>query len=129
MEPRERLEEVARRAADCFLNTLSPPPLQPMSEIGSSIIKRAPRSLIDAERIARDLTEGRPVVVNVEQVDPALARRIVDFVSGVTYALDGFYERVADRVFLFTPPRVVISDEGELEAGSRGLYTADEEPI
>ncbi len=92
---------------------------------GSQITKRAPRSLADAQRAAEDLKERRPVIVNLERADDELARRVIDFISGVTYALNGFYERVGDKVFLFTPANIIISDEDEVEPGGKGLYADD----
>ena len=47
---------------------------------------------------------------------------MIDFISGVTYALNGFYERVGDKVFLFTPSNIIIADEDEAEPGGKGLY-------
>ncbi|HEU4753938.1 MAG TPA: cell division protein SepF, partial [Armatimonadota bacterium] len=71
--------------------------LQVHAHRGSQITKRVPRSLADAQRAAEDLKERRPVIVNLEKADDELARRVIDFISGVTYALNGFYERVGDK--------------------------------
>lgn len=101
--------------------------LQVHAHRGSQITKRAPRSLADAQRAAEDLKERRPVIVNLEKADDELARRVIDFISGVTYALNGFYERVGDKVFLFTPSNIIIADEDEVEPGGKGLY-ADDDP-
>ena len=101
--------------------------LQVHAHRGSQISKRAPRSLIDAQRAAEDLKERRPVIVNLERADDELARRVIDFISGVTYALNGFYERVGDKVFLFTPSNIIIADEDEVEPGGKGLYADDDE--
>jgi cell division inhibitor SepF len=100
--------------------------LQVHAHRGSQITKRVPRSLADAQRAAEDLKDRRPVIVNLEKADDELARRVIDFISGVTYALNGFYERVGDKVFLFTPSNIVIADEDEVEPGGKGLF-ADEE--
>ena len=99
--------------------------LQVHAHRGSQITKRVPRSLADAQRAAEDLKERRPVIVNLEKADDELARRVIDFISGVTYALNGFYERVGDKVFLFTPSNIIIADEDEVEPGGKGLF-ADE---
>lgn len=100
--------------------------LQVHAHRGSQITKRVPRSLADAQRAAEDLKERRPVIVNLEKADDELARRVIDFISGVTYALNGFYERVGDKVFLFTPSNIIIADEDEVEPGGKGLF-ADED--
>lgn len=89
---------------------------------GSGISKRTPRTIEDASRAAEDLKERRPVIVNLEQADDETARRVIDFIAGVTYALNGFYERIADKAFLFTPSDFVIQDEDEVEPGAKGIY-------
>ncbi len=101
--------------------------LQVHAHRGSQITKRIPRSLADAQRAAEDLKERRPVIVNLEKADDELARRVIDFISGVTYALNGFYERVGDKVFLFTPSNIIIADEDEVEPGGKGLFADDPE--
>ena len=100
--------------------------LQVHAHRGSQITKRVPRSLADAQRAAEDLKDRRPVIVNLEKADDELARRVIDFISGVTYALNGFYERVGEKVFLFTPSNIIIADEDEVEPGGKGLF-ADED--
>ncbi|MCC2671320.1 MAG: hypothetical protein K0Q72_3791 [Armatimonadetes bacterium] len=100
--------------------------LQVHANRGSQITKRVPTSLADAQRAAEDLKDRRPVIVNLEKADDELARRVIDFISGVTYALNGFYERVGDKVFLFTPANIVIADEDEVEPGGKGLFSDDE---
>lgn len=93
--------------------------LQVHQHRGSQITKRIPRSLADAQKAAEDLKERRPVIVNLETTDDDLARRVIDFISGVTYALNGYYERVGDKVFLFTPANIVITDDEEVGEGDR----------
>ncbi len=99
--------------------------LQVHQHRGSQITKRMPRSLADAQKAAEDLKERRPVIVNLEHTDDELARRVIDFISGVTYALNGFYERVGDKVFLFTPANIIIADEDEAEPNGKGPFLED----
>lgn len=73
------------------------------------IVVLQPRSFDDARAAADYLKMRRPVVVNLQGSDGDLARRIVDFTSGVTYALDGHMLRVGDEIFLFTPSHVAIT--------------------
>src|SRR5262245_36893403 len=96
--------------------------LQVHQHRGSQITKRMPRSLADAQKAAEDLKERRPVIVNLEGTDDDLARRVIDFISGVTYALNGFYERVGEKVFLFTPANIIIADEDEPEPAERSPF-------
>lgn len=73
------------------------------------IVVLQPRSFDDARSAADYLKMRRPVVVNLQGSQPDLARRIVDFTSGVTYALDGHLLRVGEEIFLFTPAHVAIT--------------------
>ncbi|NMC82673.1 MAG: cell division protein SepF [Armatimonadetes bacterium] len=80
------------------------------------------RSMEDAQAAADRLKERRPVIVNFERTDEEVARRGVDFISGVTYALDGFYQKVGDKVFLFTPSTTSISVEDASPDDLSALY-------
>ncbi|MEI7858564.1 MAG: cell division protein SepF [Acidimicrobiales bacterium] len=71
----------------------------------------APARFSDAVEIANRLMGNQPVIVNMQTADRDLQRRMIDFCSGVTYALSGGMERVADEVFLLTPSNVKVSDE------------------
>jgi cell division inhibitor SepF len=93
---------------------------------GSAIfVRKDYRAMQDAQTAADRLKERRPVIVNFEHVEDDEARRGIDFISGVVYALDGFYEKVGEKVFLFTPSNTEIAVE-DTEAGLRnataGLY-------
>lgn len=100
--------------------------LQVHQQRGSQITKRVPRSLADAQKAAEDLKDRRPVIVNLENTEEELARRVIDFISGVTYALNGFYERVGDKVFLFTPANIVIADEDDEEPVARSPFLGEQ---
>jgi cell division inhibitor SepF len=82
----------------------------------------APRNLTDAQSAADKLKERRPVLINLERTEEEVARRIVDFISGVTYALDGYYQRIGNKVFLFTPSNTVINVEDDLDQEQRTLF-------
>jgi cell division inhibitor SepF len=63
----------------------------------------SPRSFNDAQEVGDRYREGQPVIVNLEGVERDLSRRIIDFTSGLCYALGGRMERVANGVYLLTP--------------------------
>jgi cell division inhibitor SepF len=69
----------------------------------------------DARAAADGLKMGQQQIVNLEQASQHVAERIVDFLSGVTYALDGSVERIGERVFLFAPANFEIEIEGEVD--------------
>ena len=71
----------------------------------------APSRFGDAKEIADRLKDNRPVIVNLQNADRDLQRRMIDFCSGVTYALSGEMEKGADQVFLLAPTNVKVSDE------------------
>lgn len=73
------------------------------------IVVLQPKTFDDARAAADYLKMRRPVVVNLQGSHADLARRIVDFTSGVTYALDGHMLRVGEQIFLFTPSHIVIT--------------------
>ena len=70
-----------------------------------------PRSFNDAQQIADKFKELIPVILNLQSSDADLSKRLIDFASGLTYALDGGMQRVADKVFLLTPRNVEVSAE------------------
>ena len=81
----------------------------------------APQRFGDAKEIADFLKGNRPVIVNLQVADRDLQRRMIDFCSGVTYALSGEMEKVADEVFLLTPTNVKVSEEERQRLQERGL--------
>jgi cell division inhibitor SepF len=68
-----------------------------------------PKSFDDAQQVANCLREKRPVVINVENTDSDDARRIIDFISGTTYALNGEIKKVGHDVFFCAPSNVNVS--------------------
>lgn len=78
----------------------------------------------DAQEIANLLMANQPVIVNMQSAERDLQRRMIDFCSGVTYALAGGMERVADEVFLLTPSNVKVSDEERQRLADSGLVTS-----
>ena len=81
----------------------------------------APSRFGDAKEIADRLKDNRPVIVNLQVADRDLQRRMIDFCSGVTYALSGEMEKVADQVFLLAPTNVKVSDEERQRLVERGF--------
>jgi cell division inhibitor SepF len=70
-----------------------------------------PRSFNDAQQIADKFKQSIPVILNLQNADTELSKRLIDFASGLTYALNGGMQRVADKVFLLTPRNVEVSAE------------------
>jgi cell division inhibitor SepF len=81
-----------------------------------------PRSFNDAQQIADKFKEGIPVILNLQGADQELSKRLIDFASGLTYALTGGMQRVADKVFLLTPRNVEVSAEERARLLERGGF-------
>src|SRR5262249_46150155 len=81
-----------------------------------------PRSFNDAQQIADKFKSSIPVILNLQSADAELSKRLIDFASGLTYALDGGMQRVADKVFLLTPRNVEVSAEQRAQLLERGGF-------
>ena len=81
-----------------------------------------PKSFNDAQQVADKFKDGVPVILNLQGVDNDLAKRLVDFASGLTYALDGGMQRIADKVFMLTPRNVEISAEERARLIEKGFF-------
>ncbi len=96
--------------------------IQPVASAPSARVHVvAPSRFGDAKEIADRLKDNRPVIVNLQMADRDLQRRMIDFCSGVTYALSGEMEKVADQVFLLAPTNVKVSDEERMRLAERGF--------
>ena len=83
-----------------------------------------PRGFNDAQEVGDRLKNGQPVILNLQGVDRDLQRRLIDFASGLAYALSGTMSKAADQVFLLTPSNAEITDEEKERLQARGLYRA-----
>jgi cell division inhibitor SepF len=81
-----------------------------------------PRSFNDAQQVADRFKDGVPVILNLQSADAELSKRLIDFASGLTYALDGGMQRIADKVFLLTPRDVELSAEDRARMLERGFF-------
>src|SRR5574341_385586 len=81
-----------------------------------------PRTFNDAKQIADRYKAQMPVILNLQGADTDLSKRLIDFASGLTYALDGSMQRVADKVCLLTPRDVELSAEERARAMERGGF-------
>ena len=81
-----------------------------------------PKSFNDAQQIADQFKDQVPVILNLQQTDTDLSKRLIDFASGLTYALDGGMQRIADKVFLLTPRNVEVSAEERARLIEKGFF-------
>ena len=75
------------------------------------------RRLTDARRAADGLKDGQQQIVNLEQTPADMSERIIDFLNGATYALEGSVEKIGEQVYLFTPATVTIDIEDKPATG------------
>jgi cell division inhibitor SepF len=81
-----------------------------------------PKSFNDAQQVADKFKDSIPVILNLQGVDTDLSKRLIDFASGLTYALDGGMQRIADKVFMLTPRNVEISAEERARLIEKGFF-------
>ena len=82
-----------------------------------------PRVYEDSLSISTHLRQGNPVIVNIRSLDQAEGTRLVDFVCGAAYAIDGHMMRIGDSIFLFTLKNIAIRDVEERNAMRDDLST------
>jgi cell division inhibitor SepF len=82
----------------------------------------APKNFNDAQDVADKFKATIPVILNLQGTDTDLAKRLIDFSSGLTYALDGGMQRIADKVFLLTPHNVEVSAEERARLVEKGFF-------
>jgi cell division inhibitor SepF len=81
-----------------------------------------PKSFNDAQQIADKFKDSIPVILNLQNSETDLSKRLIDFASGLTYALDGGMQRIADKVFMLTPRNVEISAEERARLIEKGFF-------
>jgi cell division inhibitor SepF len=81
-----------------------------------------PKSFNDAQQVADQFKDDVPVILNLQGTDTDLSKRLIDFASGLTYALDGGMQRIADKVFLLTPRNVEVSAEERARLIDKGFF-------
>lgn len=87
----------------------------------SSIHRSEPKRFNEAREVADRYKNGSAVIMNLQSTEDSIARRLVDFASGLVYGLDGKIELVANRVYLMTPADVEVSAE-ERERIAGGMF-------
>ncbi len=84
-----------------------------------------PKSFTEVQGIADRFKQGTPVIMNMSMTSPDLAKRLIDFASGLTYGLDGGLQKVSDRVFMLTPANVDVSAGDMRRLRDKGLFGLD----
>lgn len=85
-----------------------------------------PEHFESVPQIADHLLKKRTVVLNLENTNKETARRLIDFLSGVAYSIDGSLKKIASNAYVITPSNVDVGD-AQLRAGSRAQAPKEEE--
>ena len=81
-----------------------------------------PRSFNDAQHVADEFKRSKPVIINLQSTDRELSKRLIDFSSGMTYALGGGMQRISQGIFLLTPENVEVSAEEKARLLEGGFF-------
>jgi cell division inhibitor SepF len=121
-QPRVRAVPVDEAPArDSTTPSIRPMPAPPS---GARVHVVEPHGFNDAQEVGDRLKADQPVIINLQGLSRDLQRRMIDFSSGLTYAIGGSMSRVADQVFLLTPTNVEVSQEEKERLQARGLFRA-----
>ena len=126
---RRRRDEIDDIFADDSRSARETRPLRPVGGNGRStqagdiqVHLVIPKNFNDAQQIADQFKDSIPVILNLQGTDTDLSKRLIDFASGLTYALDGGMQRIADKVFLLTPRNVEVSAEERARLIEKGFF-------
>lgn len=112
------------RARDAGRGAVAPGPgMQAVPQVKMQIVE--PRAYAEAQGIADKFKLGVPVIMNLTMTDPELAKRLIDFASGLTYGLNGGLQKVSDRVFMLTPANVDVTAAQRAVLRDKGLFGMD----
>lgn len=97
-----------------------------LSDNGNKMILLEPRAYSEAQQIVDYLRSRNTVVVNLKRVTPEQAKRIIDFLSGAIYAIDGEIQKIGGGIFLCTPNNVSVQGKITDETEGKGIHDNDD---
>lgn len=98
--------------------------IRPVADAGADVQVHfvTPRNFNDAQEVADRFKHGVPVILNLQSTSADLSKRLIDFSSGLTYALDGGMQKIADKTFMLTPANVEVSAEEKARLVEKGFF-------
>ncbi|MEN9454037.1 MAG: hypothetical protein RLZZ19_524 [Actinomycetota bacterium] len=107
--------------------TLSVAPQLPMASAQEAapidrIVTITPRFYSEARAIGEYYRDGNPVIMNLSDMEESERKRLIDFASGLVFGHAGTIERVTSKVFLLSPPNVMVSSEEKTAAANASLF-------
>jgi cell division inhibitor SepF len=111
------------REAGRYVPTTPTPGIHAVPQVKMHIAE--PRTFSEAQAIADRFKSGVPVIMNLTATDAELAKRLMDFASGLTYGLNGGLQKVSDKVFMLTPANVDVTAAQRAVMRDKGLFGID----
>ena len=98
--------------------------IRPVSDSGADVQVHfvTPRNFNDAQEVADRFKRNVPVILNLQSTSADLSKRLIDFSSGLTYAMDGGMQKIADKTFMLTPANVEVSAEEKARLVEKGFF-------
>jgi FtsZ-interacting cell division protein YlmF len=93
-----------------------------------NIVVVVPKKYDDTKKLVDDLRARKPVIINLENIETAPARRIFEFLCGATYALSGNVQKIANNIFVFLPKNVNVTTSTERDTMGFGAPDGDSWP-
>jgi len=91
--------------------------------VKQEIVVFQPGTFGDAQQVAEHIKARKTVIINMKRTEKELGKRIIDFLSGINYAVDGNVQKIADNIFIFAPAHIEVTMIHEVET------TASEAPL
>lgn len=82
------------------------------------IVVFQPGTFNEAQQVAEHIKAHKTVIINMKRTDKDLAKRIIDFLSGINYAVDGHVQKIADNIFLFSPSHIEVTMVDESDSST-----------
>lgn len=109
----EEKEEEKKYGEQLDMGTILKGKKESKAEVKYEIMFYEPKVYEDSLNISTHLRAGSPVVINLKHLDPAEGTRLIDFVCGTAYAIDGHMLKIGETIFLFTPNNIAITSAEE----------------
>lgn len=120
-EEKQKIEEIAEPKGKRSSNLVNLPTVQP-KQVKVMIVE--PFAFDDAQNVADHLKNRKPVVVNLENTDREVAKRIIDFISGTTYAISGSIQKIGNNIFLCAPNNIDVAYSPRSEESPENMFSS-----
>jgi cell division inhibitor SepF len=120
-EEKQKVEEIVEQKSKRSSNLVNLPTVQP-KQVKVMIVE--PFAFDDAQNVADHLKNRKPVVVNLENTDREVAKRIIDFISGTTYAISGTIQKIGNNIFLCAPNNIDVAYSPRSEDNAENMFSS-----